>query len=102
MMFHTTKKLQNITGLKDLVIHLLMTEKSQNKVRTRAGLIPQNWESCIMIPKEPTPMREPVHESIPKKESILIEESIPNRESNPNGESILSRESIPIVVSITR
>ena len=50
-----------------------------------------------MIPKEPTPMREPVHKSIPKKESILIEESIPNRESNPNGELILSRELIPIV-----
>ena len=55
-----------------------------------------------MIPKEPNPMREPVHKSIPKKEPILIEELIPNRESNPNGESILSRESIPIVVSITR
>ena len=70
-------------------------------IESRAGLIPQNWESCIMIPKEPTPMREPGHESIPKKESILIEESIPNRKSDPNGELILSRESVPIVVSIT-
>ena len=54
-----------------------------------------------MIPKEPNPMKEPVHKSIPKKEPILIEELIPNRESNPNGELILRWESIPIVVSIT-
>ena len=62
--------------------------------KIRVGSIPHNWESYIMIPKDPKPKKEPVQESIPTKESILSRESILNRESIPIKESILTYNEI--------
>ena len=53
--------------------HLISRDRC---VKTRAGSIPQIRESRTMIPKEPIPKKEPVHESILNEESILSGELI--------------------------